>query len=135
MKLAGGCHCGAVRYEVEGEPFTHALCHCSDCRRHAGAPMVGWTMYPQNALKVTQGETKVYESSENGRRQFCPNCGTGLFYSNSQTLPGLIDIQSGTYDTPDEIPARVHIQVAERIKWMEDSHELPEFDRYPPMDG
>lgn len=135
MKLAGGCHCGAVRYEVEGDPYTHALCHCSDCRRHAGTPMVAWTMYPQEALNVTRGEPKVYESSENGRRQFCAECGTGLFYSNSQTLPGLIDIQSGTYDAPEEIPASVHIQVAERIKWMEDAHQLPEFDRYPPMDG
>jgi hypothetical protein len=43
MAITGGCHCGAVRYEAEGEALTHALCHCKDCRRHAGAPMVGWT--------------------------------------------------------------------------------------------
>lgn len=134
MKLAGGCHCGAVRYEVEGVPHTHALCHCSDCRRHAGAPMVGWTMYPEEALKITRGAPKVYQSSENGRRQFCADCGTGLFYANAQMLPGLIDIQSGTYDDPLEIPPRVHIQVAERIQWMETAHELPAFDRFPPMD-
>lgn len=133
MKLTGGCHCGAVRYEVEGEPYTHALCHCSDCRRHSGAPMVGWTMYTQEALRITHGEPKVYQSSEYGRRQFCSDCGTGLFYSNSKTLPGLIDIQSGTYDQPEAIPARVHIQVAERIQWMGTAHELPEFERYPPM--
>lgn len=135
MKLTGGCHCGAVRYEVEGEPYTHALCHCSDCRRHAGAPMVGWTMYPQEALKVIKGVPKIYKSSENARRQFCSDCGTGLFYSNAKTLPDLIDIQSGTYDSPDEIPARVHIQIAERVQWMASAHELPEFDRYPPMEG
>ena len=135
MKLTGGCHCGAVRYEVRGEPYTHALCHCSDCRRHAGAPMVAWTMFPQEALTMIKGATKVYESSENGRREFCSECGTGLFYSNAQTLPGLIDIQSASYDEPDAIPARVHIQVAERIKWMADAHELPTFDRYPPMDN
>jgi len=91
-------------------------------------------MYPQEALKITKGTPKVYASSENGRRQFCPDCGTGLFYSNAQTLPGLIDVQSGTYDTPDVIPARVHIQVAERITWMEGAHKLPEFDRYPPTE-
>ncbi|TGN40671.1 GFA family protein [Marinobacter confluentis] len=132
MKLAGGCHCGAVRYEVEGEPYTHALCHCSDCRHHSGAPMVGWTMYPREALTITKGQPKLYESSENGRRHFCPDCGTGLFYSNAHALPGLIDIQSGTYDTPEEIPARIQIQIAERISWMERVHELPVFDRFPP---
>jgi len=26
----------------------------------------------------------------------------------------------------------VHIQVAERLRWMERAHELPTFDRYPP---
>lgn len=109
MKLAGGCH--------------------------AGAPMIGWTMYPQEALKITKGVPKIYKSSESARRQFCSDCGTGLFYLNAETLPGLIDIQSGTYDSPDEIPARVHIQIAERIQWMASAHELPEFDRYPPMEG
>lgn len=132
MKLYGGCHCGAIRYEVEGEALTHALCHCSDCRRHSGAPMVGWAMYPQEAVNIIQGSPKVYVSSLHGRRQFCSDCGTGLFYSNAEVLPGLIDVQTATFDNPDAVPARVHIQVAERIGWMERAHELPQFSRYPP---
>ena len=99
--ITGGCHCGALRYQADGEALTHALCHCTDCRRHAGAPMVGWTMYPQHAVKVTKGTPKVYLSSEHGRRHFCPDCGTGLFYTNAEMLPGIIDIQSATYDDPE----------------------------------
>jgi hypothetical protein len=133
MAITGGCHCGAVRYEVEGEAITHALCHCTDCRRHSGAPMVGWTMYKDTALKVTKGELKVYHSSANGRRHFCAACGTGLFFSNSEVLPGIVDIQSATYDNPDAVPARIHVQVAERIGWMERAHELPAFERFPPQ--
>jgi hypothetical protein len=133
MHITGGCHCGAIRYEAKGEALTHALCHCTDCRRHAGAPMVAWTMYADDAVKVTQGEAKVYESSQHGRRHFCPNCGTGLFYTNAQIMPGIIDIQSATYDDPDAVPPMVHVQVAERIHWMERAHELPVFDRYPPQ--
>ena len=37
------------------------------------------------------------------------------------------------YDDPDAVPAVVHIQVAERLHWMERAHELPTFDRYPPQ--
>lgn len=133
MNITGGCHCGAVRYQVEGKPLTHALCHCTDCRRHAGAPMVGWTMYPIAAVKVTKGQPKVYMSSENGRRHFCGDCGTGLFYRNDVILLGIIDIQSATYDDPSVIPAQAHIQVAERIGWMAHAHELPMFERYPPQ--
>ena len=40
-------------------------------------------------------------------------------------LPGIIDVQSGTYDDPDAVPVMAHIQVAERIGWMERAHELP----------
>lgn len=133
MSIAGGCHCGATRYRAEGDPITHALCHCNDCRRHAGAPMVGWTMYPAAAVVVTKGEPKIYLSSEHGRRHFCSHCGTGLFYVNAAVLPGIIDIQSGTYDDPNLVRARVHIQVAERLRWMERAHELPVFDRFPPQ--
>ena len=132
MKITGGCHCGAIRYQVEGELIAHALCHCGDCRRHSGAPMVGWTMYPLDTVTVTKGTPKIYRSSEHGRRQFCPDCGTGLFYVNENMLPGIIDIQSSTYDNPEAVPPMVHVQVAERLAWMEQAHELPTFERYPP---
>jgi hypothetical protein len=134
MPITGGCHCGAIRYEIEGQAITHALCHCIDCRRHSGAPMVGWTMYPLSAVKTTRGVPTVYNSSEHGRRHFCPGCGTGLFYTNAEVLPEIIDIQSATYDNPDVVPARAHIQVAERIGWMARAHELPVFERYPPRE-
>lgn len=130
--MKGGCHCGAVRYETTGEPITHSLCHCSDCRRHAGAPMVSWAMFQENQLSVTQGQTKTYQSSEHGRREFCPNCGTGLFYRNAEILPGIIDIQTGTLDDPNQLPARCHVQTAERITWLSEIGRLPEFERYPP---
>ena len=132
MMITGGCHCGAIRYEAQGEALTHALCHCTDCRRHAGAPMVAWTMYKQQSVRLTKGAPKTYCSSEHGRRQFCADCGTGLFYTNATVLPGIVDVQSGTYDDPDLVPARLHIQVAERLRWMAHAHELPIFERFPP---
>jgi hypothetical protein len=64
----GGCHCGAVRYAIEGEMVYHAVCHCEDCRRSAGALMVPWMAFPKDALKVESGAPTVYRSSENGER-------------------------------------------------------------------
>jgi hypothetical protein len=133
MKISGGCHCGAVRYEIDGEALTHALCHCSDCRRHSGAPMVAWAMFHTDAVKTTKGATKTYASSADGRRYFCADCGTGLFYTNAAILPGITDVQSATFDDPNALPVRAHIQTAERIGWMEEAHDLPMFERYPPQ--
>lgn len=128
--LNGRCHCGNIQYEMPEKVLHHALCHCSDCRRHAGAPMVGWAMVHSGEIKIT-GTPRIYKSSENGRRLFCGDCGTSLFYTNDKVLPGLIDVQTGTLDDPGLLPAQVHIQTAERISWMETAHELPKFERYP----
>ena len=130
MSLTGGCHCGAIRYEATGDAMHHALCHCTDCRRSAGAPMVGWAAFAIDKVKIT-GAPVTYASSEHGRRQFCGACGTGLFYFNAVNLPGVIDIQSGTLDDPATLPAQAHIQTADRVQWMEDAHLLPAFARYP----
>ena len=78
---SGQCHCGAVRYEMPAETIHKALCHCGDCRRHSGAPVVAWGLVGKGQLKV-EGETREYASSENGRRHFCAQCGTALFYTN-----------------------------------------------------
>ncbi len=133
MIHAGGCHCGNVRYEVSGEPQHVALCHCIDCRRSAGAPMVAWAAFAEDEVTLTQGETKTFNSSGNSLRSFCGDCGTGLFYCNAEFLPGIVDIQSATFDDPAALPAGAHIQLAERIEWMADAHSLPMFERYPPQ--
>ena len=132
MTAKGQCHCGAIRYEVSGQPVYHAMCHCGDCRRASGAPAVSWTLFPRDQVRIT-GEAKVYVSSEKGRRHFCADCGSSLFYTNEDVFKGLIDIQSATLDDPDAFPLQVHVQTAERVGWMEKAHELPTFDRYPPQ--
>jgi hypothetical protein len=48
----GRCHCGAVRYSMPAEAIHQALCHCSDCRRHSGAPAVAWGLVKREDLKV-----------------------------------------------------------------------------------
>lgn len=131
MELAGGCQCGAVRYSVGGEPQHSSLCHCEGCRKSAGAPVVGWAAFAEVDFVLTQGERVTYNSSGAAMRSFCGVCGTGLFYRNAEFLPGIVDIQSATLDEPERMPARDHIQVAERLSWMATAHELPAFERYP----
>lgn len=128
----GQCHCGAISYETSGDPVYHAVCHCGDCRRATGAPIVSWALFPEGAVTIA-GSPRSYSSSEHGRRLFCGDCGSSLFYTNSEIFPGLIDVQTATMDDPDFRPASAQIQVAERIGWMAKLHEMPTFERYPPM--
>lgn len=134
MGRSGGCHCGAIRYDVEGEPQHVALCHCSDCRRSAGAPMVSWAAFSEDALTVTQGQAVTFNSSGAAMRSFCGTCGTGLFYRNADMLPGIVDIQSVTLDDPEALPPDAHIQVAERLHWMDGLDTMIRFERFPGME-
>ncbi len=96
-------------------------------------PLVGWALVGNDEIEIS-GTAKIYASSEHGRRHFCGNCGTGLFYTNDAIFPGQIDVQSATLDDPDLIPAQAQIQTAERIGWMERLNDLPAFERYPPFE-
>lgn len=131
MAYSGQCLCGAVRYQLAGEPNSVAVCHCIDCRRSAGAPMVSWAMFPETALAITRGQPKTINSSGTAMRSFCGDCGTGLFYRNAAILPDIVDIQSSTLDDPEALPPTVQIQTAERLNWMKHAHALPEFERFP----
>ena len=127
----GRCHCGSIQYDALGEAKHHAVCHCEDCRRCSGALLVPWIAFAPAGLAVTQGEPKVYRSSENGERHFCGDCGTGLFYYNEAFLPGIVDIQSVTLDNPEHYPPQAHIQVADALPWEEGLADLHKFERFP----
>ena len=98
---SGGCHCGAVRYEAAGEMLHHALCHCADCRRSAGAPMVGWIAFKSGDVQVTKGQPRIHASSEHGRRHFCADGGTGRLYTTVDEVRRWIAPPVVAMDVPD----------------------------------
>ncbi len=133
MAITGRCHCGAIRYSAEGGAEHHALCHCTDCRRWSGAPMVGWIAFREEHVTVI-GTPVSYASSEHGTRDFCGACGTGLFYRNQAVLPGLVDIQSGTLDAPQDHAPAAQIMCRERLAWLDGIETLPAFAAFPGME-
>ena len=130
MSVTGGCRCGAIRYLAAGEPEHSTLCHCADCRRSAGAPVVGWAMFAEEALAI-EGSPRTYESSPGTFRQFCATCGSGLFYRNAALFPGKVDVQTGTLDDANALPPVARIQVADAGAWWHDFAAMPTFDRFP----
>ena len=93
--------------------------------------MVTWAMFPEAGVKVKAGAPKTINSSGAAMRSFCPDCGTGLFYSNAQNLPGLIDVQVSTLDDPEALPPAVQVQTAERQSWVPHLATLTEYERFP----
>lgn len=130
MAITGGCQCGEIRYELARAPDRVSICHCRDCQRSSGAPMMCWALMPKDVLKITAGQPKVINSSGDSFRQFCGNCGTGLFFVNETILPGIVDVQTVTLDDPAAFPPATQYQTAERIPWAEHIHKLEAHERW-----
>lgn len=131
--LEGGCQCGAVRYQVRGDPVVAAVCHCSMCRRANAAPSVAWAMYPEGQVHFSKGLLKTYASSAEGRRGFCAHCGTQISFT-APFLPGLIDITIGSLDDPEAMPPVLHSWHARHVSWAEYADTLPRHAELPPFD-
>src|SRR5688572_22832555 len=80
-RLEGGCHCGAIRYEIE-HVFDVLYCHCSQCRKRTGAPVTCAMQIAGDAFCFTKGAPKNYATSAHGRWLFCANCGSSLCFES-----------------------------------------------------
>lgn len=122
---AGGCHCGAVRYEAE-RPMEAAWCHCADCRRVSGAPAVAWFTVRASDFRFTAGAPARYASSAEAERGFCAACGAQLTFRHRNYGGEWIDVTTATLDDPEAIPPREHIWTRSRLSWMRMADGLPE---------
>ena len=95
--FAGGCACGAVRYECSAAPTTMVNCHCRDCQKAGGSGYSPTVVVSKGALRLMSGEPKYHsvtvESGYLARRAFCPECGTPL-YASTSSRPNLLGNQS-----------------------------------------
>ncbi len=126
--VAGGCFCGAVRYEIRGHLREASHCHCPSCRRAAGAPVVTWATYPRDALRFTRGTAKELRSSPPVTRTFCAACGTPLTYV-TRDEPEWIDVTVGSMDDPDAVPPVDHIWTTSQLGWLAIDDDLPRLPR------
>jgi hypothetical protein len=56
----GGCLCGAVRYESEGEVLFALRCHCRDCQRQSGSASVAAIRVPSAGFRILKGAPKYF---------------------------------------------------------------------------
>ena len=78
MKYQGSCHCGRVKFEVEGELKQVMACNCSICSRKGS---LLWFV-PREHLRLLTAEkdTKVYTFNKHViKHHFCPSCGIHPF--------------------------------------------------------
>lgn len=78
MTHNGSCHCGQVKFEVDGEITGALSCNCSICQRKGS---LLWFV-PREQLRVTAGEDTLATYTFNRhviKHRFCPTCGIHPF--------------------------------------------------------
>lgn len=131
MAIVGGCLCGAIRYQIDGDLARAGSCHCSMCRKAHGAAFGTYAEVPEGGFRWTAGEDEVrtFESSPDGGRAFCPHCGSTLGAVDKGELRW---VTLGTVDGDPGVRPQAHIFVASKAPWDDINDDLPCFDEYPP---
>ncbi len=75
----GRCLCGAVRVTATRGSTEVGVCHCGNCRRWGGGPLLAIDCGTDVAFEG-QEQVSVFNSSDWAERGFCAKCGTHLFY-------------------------------------------------------
>ena len=124
----GRCFCGAVELEASGAPEAMGYCHCNSCRSWAAAPVIAFTLWKPDAVRVTRGAEHVghYAKTPNSDRQYCTQCGGHLMTNHPPFA--LIDVYAATLPTLAFRPA-LHVNYGETVLRMHDG--LPKLKDFP----
>lgn len=133
MELQGRCYCGAVHYEVKGEPLFKGQCHCRECQYiSGGAPNLALGM-PDAGFAYTKGSAKAFRRSDLDNpvtREFCADCGTHLL-SRVPGMPAVL-LKVGTLDDPAVFEGpQMAIYTIDSQAFHHIPEGIPSFERMP----
>jgi len=131
----GGCSCGAIRYEIGGEPIFSNHCQCVDCQDRSGTGHGSYMTFPsKSAVKLTGQATQwdiVADSGNVKRHAFCPTCGTPV-YLTFVAMPDLFTVHAASLDDPDRFKPQAITYRKRGHAWDSTDPALPAFDTMPP---
>lgn len=94
--FAGGCHCGAVRFQVRIISFEALECNCSICAKKGFINLI--TAPEHFELLAGEDNLGTYQfNTRTAEHRFCKTCGIHPF-SRPRSHPGSYDINARCLD-------------------------------------
>jgi hypothetical protein len=131
MKITGGCHCGAIRFEAEIDPERVIACHCSDCQQMSGAPFRAVAFCPGDRFTVTGTPKHYVKTAESGNRRvqgFCGECGTPIYATSEQLPRTMYGIRLGCVDQRAQLPPRTQVWTRSAMPWLHGLESVRSFE-------
>lgn len=130
----GGCACGAVRYEISGEPIFSNHCQCRDCQRVSGTGHGSYlTFAGRKSVTLTGKATQRDVTGDSGgvkTHGFCPSCGSPVYLTFAGN-PELFTVHAASLDDPGRYRPQVVTYAIRGHAWDRLDPALPKFDRMP----
>lgn len=125
MNYLGGCHCGAVRFEVEAaEEIEAERCNCSICAKSGFLHLI----VPRSRFKLLSGENSLTTYKFNtgvAEHTFCSTCGIKSFYV-PRSNPDGIDVNVHCLEPQ---PTSVQVVEFDGQNWERNAHKLAQKSR------
>ncbi len=116
----GGCHCGAVRFQVVVNNHKADDCNCSICRKKGFLHLI----VPNDKFTLVQGEEALTTYTFNtgvAKHKFCRICGIHSFYT-PRSHPDCVDVNVRCLD--GDVISRFEIVPFDGMNWEQNIHKL-----------
>ena len=130
--FTGGCACGAIRYEISGEPIFINDCQCRHCQQTSGTGHGSYLTFSNQKNVKVSGKAKHWEmigDSGNAKTHgFCPNCGSPV-YIKFAARPNLFTVHAASLDDPSRYKPQVMTYTKSGYAWDYINPALPKYDK------
>lgn len=130
----GGCACGAIRYEIAGEPLVCVDCQCRDCSRESGTGHASHLVFLRANVNLS-GRASLWDmTADSGNiktRAFCPTCGSPV-YMTFAANPAILTVRAASLDDPHLYRPQMVTYHDSSYAWDQIDPALPVFAKMPP---
>jgi len=120
LPIAGGCQCGALRYQLSEPLMMIYACHCTNCQRISGSAFGLAANIKESSFEFTLGKpATVTWSSEAGNERyghFCGDCGCRIAHGQIHSS-GILTLRAGTLDDASWVVPAGHTWTRSAQPW------------------